>query len=172
MRPKSKKTSVVYPQLWLIHVLLWPHKAQWWGNYKPLLYELLARLRFLSVVTQEADLWWLVGLGQVRLFSRFFHFFPIFFLILCFFFFNFSYLYFYFFSFYLPFLIFKIYFVTFIVISQFFNLFCFIAIFTLFLNSFLILKSPGLRLCSHLCQQGVPYWQLHTTERHWQGILC
>ena len=26
--------------------------------------------------------------------------------------------------------------------------------------------------CSHLCQGGVLYWQLHTTEYHRHGVLC
>lgn len=55
MSPKSEKTTGVYPQLWLVHFLLWPHKAPLWWNYKPPLYKAPIVLRFLYFRAQEAD---------------------------------------------------------------------------------------------------------------------
>lgn len=100
-------------------------------EWQPLLCEPLAQPRFLSVVTQEADLWWWVGLGQVHLFSHvFFNFFL----------FNISYLYFHFFIFLFSF----IYFFIFIVISQFFKfilVYCYFYFFPQFFFYFAVTMS-------------------------------
>lgn len=100
----------------------------WWNNI-PLLYKLLAGMRFLSlIIAQETDLWWHVEFGQVCLFSWVFSF--------CFFF-PFWCVFFYFllnlFSLFII-LIFLICFSTFLI--SFFNFFVFILLFLCFQKNF------------------------------------